>query len=124
MTGHQTSSSPALSPSAHPPKAGHLAPASSAQSVLNKCLLNKWPLQPCLPSGKESACQCRRHWRLKFNPWVEKILWRRKWHPTPVFLPGKVHGRGSLADHGPWGHERVGHDFLTSIIIAKHISSL
>ena len=27
-------------------------------------------------SGKESTCQCRRH---KFNPWVRKILWRRKW---------------------------------------------
>ena len=36
-------------------------------------------------SGKESACQCRRH---GFDPWVGKILWRRKWQPTPVFLPG------------------------------------
>ena len=27
-------------------------------------------------SGKESTCQCRRH---EFNPWVRKILWRRKW---------------------------------------------
>ena len=26
------------------------------------------------------------------NPWVEKILWRRKWQPTPVFLPGEAHG--------------------------------
>ena len=24
-----------------------------------------------------------------FNPWVGKIPWRRKWHPTPVFLPGE-----------------------------------
>ena len=37
-------------------------------------------------SGKESACQCRRH---RFNPWVGKIPWRMKWQPTPVFLPGK-----------------------------------
>ena len=36
-------------------------------------------------SGKESTCQCRRH---GFDPWVGKILWRRKWQPTPVFLPG------------------------------------
>ena len=28
---------------------------------------------------------------------------RRKWHPTPVFLPGKPHGRRSLASWGPWG---------------------
>ena len=33
-------------------------------------------------SGKESACQCRRH---GFDPWVRKIPWRRKWQPTPVF---------------------------------------
>ena len=39
----------------------------------------------CL-SGKESACQCRRH---GFDPWVRKIPWRRKWQPTPVFLPGE-----------------------------------
>ena len=33
---------------------------------------------------------------------VGKILWRRKWHPTPVFLPGKPHGRRSLVDCSPW----------------------
>ena len=31
--------------------------------------------------------------------------WRRKWHPTPVLLPGKSHGQRSLVDCGPWGHE-------------------
>ena len=40
-------------------------------------------------SSKESPCQCRRH---GFDPWVGKIRWRRKWQPTPVFLPGKSHG--------------------------------
>ena len=38
-------------------------------------------------SGKESACQCKRCRSHGFNPWVRKILWRRKWQPTPVFLP-------------------------------------
>ena len=28
----------------------------------------------------------------RFDPWVMKILWSRKWHPTPVLLPGKFHG--------------------------------
>ena len=28
---------------------------------------------------------------VKFNPWVQKIPWRRKWQPTSVFLPGKSH---------------------------------
>ena len=36
--------------------------------------------------GKESTCQCR---RLRFDPWVRKIPWRRKWQPTAVFLPVK-----------------------------------
>ena len=44
-------------------------------------------------SGKGPACQCR---RLRFNPWVGKIPWRRAWQPTPVFLPGESPGRRSL----------------------------
>ena len=31
--------------------------------------------------------------------------WRRQWHPTPVLLPGKSHGRRSLVGCSPWGHE-------------------
>ena len=27
-----------------------------------------------------------------FDAWVRKIPWRRKWQPTPGFLPGKSHG--------------------------------
>ena len=49
---------------------------------------------PCWLSGKETACQCRRH---GFDPWVGKIYWSRKWWPTPVFLPGKSHRERSLA---------------------------
>ena len=30
--------------------------------------------------------------------------WRRQWHPTPVLLPGKSHGRRSLVGYSPWGH--------------------
>ena len=38
-----------------------------------------------------------------YLPWVRKILWRRKWQPTLVSLPGKSHGQRSLAGHSPWG---------------------
>ena len=31
------------------------------------------------------------------------MLWRRKWQPTPVFLPGESQGRGSLVGCGLWG---------------------
>ena len=55
---------------------------------------------------KESTCQCRRHKGLWFNPWVRKIPWKRKWQPTPVFLPGKSHGQRSLAGHSPWGPQK------------------
>ena len=48
-------------------------------------------------SGKESACQCRRHKRHRFDPWVGNIPWRRKWQLTSIFLPGKSHEQGSLA---------------------------
>ena len=49
------------------------------------------------------TCQCRRHKRDRFNPWVKKITWSRKWQPAPVFLPGKFHGQRSLAGYSPWG---------------------
>ena len=50
--------------------------------------------------SKEPTCQCR---RLRFDPWVGKIPWRRKWQPPPVFLPWESHGQRSLADYSPWG---------------------
>ena len=40
-----------------------------------------------------------------FDPWLEKIPWRRQWHPTPVLLPGKFHGWRSLVGCSPWGRE-------------------
>ena len=60
---------------------------------------------PRRDSSKESACQCKRHKRCRFDPWVGKILWRRKWHPTAVFLPGKFHGQKILAGCVPRGHK-------------------
>ena len=53
--------------------------------------------------GKEPTCECVRH---GFAPWVGKIPWRRKWQPTPVFLPGESHGQRSLAGYSPmWRQE-------------------
>ena len=46
--------------------------------------------------GKESACNTG-------DPWVGKISWRRKWQPTPVFLPRESQGRRSLVGYSPWG---------------------
>ena len=54
-------------------------------------------------SGKESACQCRRHRRCRFELWVRKILWKRKPQPIPLFLPGKSHGQRNLVGFSLWG---------------------
>ena len=35
------------------------------------------------------------------------IIWRRQWHPTPVLLPGKSHGRRSLVGCSPWGRKAL-----------------
>ena len=49
----------------------------------------------CLPTMQET--------------WVRslgwKILWRRKWEPTPVLLPGRSHGRRRVVDYSPWGRK-------------------
>ena len=62
-----------------------------------------WGL-PRWGSGKESTRQCR---SFRFNPWVWKSPWKRKWQTTPVFLPGKSHGQRSLVGYGPWGHKEL-----------------
>ena len=45
---------------------------------------------------EKSACQSRRY---TFDPWVRKTSWRRKWQPTPVFLPGESYGQRSLVGY-------------------------
>ena len=54
-------------------------------SFINICIYINWSF----PGGsvlKNLPGQCRRH---RFDPWVGKIPWRRKWQPTPVFLSGE-----------------------------------
>ena len=52
-------------------------------------------------SGEEPACQCRRHKRCRFNPWVGKIPWRRARQSTLAFLPGESRGQRSLVGYSP-----------------------
>ena len=50
--------------------------------------------------SKELTCNagdCLQYSGPGFSPWIGKILWRGKWQPTLVFLPGKSHGQRSLA---------------------------
>ena len=64
----------------------HNYPATSGEHNLNLNLLVVLSLAlPSWLSDEESACPCK---RCRFDPWVRKIPWRRKWQPTPVFLLG------------------------------------
>ena len=58
-------------------------------------------------SGKESACHCRQRKRHGFDPWVRKIHWSIKWHPTSVFLSGKLHRQRSLEGYSLCGHREL-----------------
>ena len=62
-------------------------------------------------SGKEPACQCMRHKGCHFDPWVEKIPWRKAWQPTPVFLPGESPWAEKSGGLQSMGSQRVGYDW-------------
>ena len=72
--------------------------------------------------GKEPACQFRKPKRLGFDPWVRKIPWRRKWQPTPAFVPGDSHGQRSLVGQNPWGR-RVRHDWAPKLMAQCYVHS-
>ena len=68
---------------------------------------------------------------IQLDPWVQKITWRRKWQPAPVFLPGKSHGQRKLVGYSPWGLEesetirRLNHlHNLGSVHITERLLSL
>ena len=64
-----------------------------------------------------------------FNPWARKIPWRRKWHPTPVSLPGESYGQRSLVGYSPWGCKELDtterlHFTMYSLEPDRHISDV
>ena len=95
------------------------------KNILKRIFMNLCDLQglPRWFSGKESACQCRRH---GFDPWVGKMPWRRKWQPIPVFLSAKVCGQRNLV--GYISFHRVGdaiqpsHPLLPASPLALNLS--
>ena len=78
-----------------------ILPAPPASLMFGSDWLPRW----C--SSEEPTCQCRRHKRCGFDPWVRKIPWKRKRQPTPVFLPGKSPRQRSLARYSPWGSKEL-----------------
>ena len=47
---------------------------------------------------------------MQVDPWVQKMPWRRKWQPTPVFLPGESPWMEEPGGLQSIGLQRVGHD--------------
>ena len=65
-------------------------------AVLKTIPMSAWASQVVQRQG---ICQCKRR---RFDPWLGKILWSRKWQPTLLFLPGKFHGQMNLVVSSPW----------------------
>ena len=80
--------------------------------------------------GGSDGKSIRLQWgRTRFNSWVRKIPWRRKWQPTPGLLPGKSHGQRRLVGYNPWGPkesdttERLNFHFLTLVVSEREYLS-
>ena len=67
----------------------------------------------------KSLLQCGRP---GFDPWAQKIPWRRKWQPIPVFLPGESHGQRSLVGYSPRG--RKDSDTAERLPLHFHLESM
>ena len=102
-----------------PPQAGETPPAAASRFCLHHWLswvsnlpllahTAGWDLPVSMVTGLPWCLRwqriCLQRGRPEFNPWVRKIPWRRKWLPTPVFLPGKPQGHRSPEGYSPWSH--------------------
>ena len=62
-------------------------------------------------------------WESQFDPWIRKTPWRRKWQPTPIFLPGKSH-REESGGLQFMGSQSAGHDWVTKQLLHWQTGSL
>ena len=69
-------------------------------------------------SDAKESLQCG---RLKFYPWVGKILQRREWVPTVVFLSGEFPGQRSLEGYSPGDHREFS---TTEQLTLKHFQNV
>ena len=76
-------------------------------------------VSPFYSLGKTPICSLYVYTFWKYNDGQNKLVLaaplRRQWHPTPVILPGKSHGRRSLVGLQSMRSLRVGHDWATSL---------
>ena len=67
--------------------------------------LNVYSLLKCFPGGSDGKVSVCNAGDLGLIPGWGRFPWRRKWQPTPVFLPGESNGRKSLVGYSPWGRK-------------------
>ena len=88
-------------------------------------ILSKWGEYyisfPSSLGGKESTCNAG---GLGSIPSAGKIPWRREWSPTPVFLPGELHGQRSLVGYSlcrkePDSTERLTHTHSVQVAFSS-----
>ena len=60
-----------------------------------------------ISSRKSGRRGCSVPLLLRASSWVRKILWRKKWPLTPLFLPGESHGQRYLMCHILWSHKEL-----------------
>ena len=95
---------------------------------MNICVTKDWiqfsfqylPSQEGLPWWVRQGRISLSFRRPGFDLWVGKILWRREWQPTPIFLPREFHGQRSLLGYSPWGcKESDGTEQLTLLLSSQ-----
>ena len=102
----------------------NLVPDRSGLSHLLICICSFFKLIHKLPwwlSWWRVCLQCQRP---RFDPWVGRTRWRRKWQSTPVFLPGEFHGQRSLVGCSPLGHKESDTEWLTLSLFSPFSLSL
>ena len=74
-----------------------------------------------ITAGDDCSSEIKRHLLLggKAMTNLGNMPWRRKWQPTPVFLPGKSHGWWSLVGYCPWGCKES--DITEQLHFRRHI---
>ena len=82
---------------------GHYAVLLSVSLLM--CVIHPRGVPGCT-SGKEPACQCRRHRDPGLISGWRRSPWRGAWQATPVFLPEKPMDKGNLDGYSPKGRKK------------------
>ena len=85
----------------------HVSWASNSTPRHTRDIQHKWVKQKVQRFSEQHYLQsvCLQCGRPGFDSWVRKFPWRRKWQPTPVFLPGESQGRRSLVGYSSRGRK-------------------